>query len=290
VGLAIALAVVLLGATTQLVDKLKAPLWVLVSVIVLGAVIAALDLWWAHVQSAQVAVKDWAHRLESVLEVGPPIPHVNQMTPYGVIGVSPSSYSTNPGRDRYVPRDVDERLRRALQTKPFVVVLGEAMAGKSRTAYEAATDILGERKLVIPRGAPQPLSELSLLSAPEDVEMPVGFEAPLSGHDDVLVWLDDLERFLGIGTLSPALLERWEARGIKVLATMRWEESERGSNAQVKLGEEARLVLNRAHEIFLTTYLSKSAFQNEFSGWRSLRQIRLQAIARKASWMSSRRS
>jgi nitrous oxidase accessory protein NosD len=35
---------------------------------------------------------------------------------------------------------------------------------------------------------------------------------------------------------------------------------------------------------------SKSAFQNAFSGWRSLRQIRLQPIARNASWMSSRRS
>ncbi len=29
---------------------------------------------------------------------------------------------------------------------------------------------------------------------------------------------------------------------------------------------------------------AKSAFQNAFSGWRSFRQIRLQPIARKASW------
>ena len=34
----------------------------------------------------------------------------------------------------------------------------------------------------------------------------------------------------------------------------------------------------------------KNAFQNAFSGSRSLRQMRLQPIARKASWMSSRRS
>ena len=36
--------------------------------------------------------------------------------------------------------------------------------------------------------------------------------------------------------------------------------------------------------------MAKSAFQNASSGLSSLRQIRLQPIARKASWMSSRRS
>jgi transposase-like protein len=34
----------------------------------------------------------------------------------------------------------------------------------------------------------------------------------------------------------------------------------------------------------------KSAFQNAFWGWSSLRQIKLQPIARNASWISSRRS
>jgi len=35
---------------------------------------------------------------------------------------------------------------------------------------------------------------------------------------------------------------------------------------------------------------AKSAFQNAFFGWRSLRQIRLHPIAKNASWMSARRS
>ncbi len=35
---------------------------------------------------------------------------------------------------------------------------------------------------------------------------------------------------------------------------------------------------------------AKSAYQNDSSALRSLRQIRLQPIARNASWMSSRRS
>jgi hypothetical protein len=35
---------------------------------------------------------------------------------------------------------------------------------------------------------------------------------------------------------------------------------------------------------------AKNAYQNDSSALRSLRQMRLQPIARKASWMSARRS
>ena len=40
--------------------------------------------------------------------------------------------------DPYVARDTDDELDRALRERPFVLVVGDPKAGKSRTAYEAA--------------------------------------------------------------------------------------------------------------------------------------------------------
>ena len=137
-----------------------------------------------------------------------------------------------------------------------MVVRGEAKTGKSRTAYEAAAAVLGGRKLVIPRDVPDVLRQLSSLNAPEEIDIPEGFDPPLGRHSEALVWLDDSERFLGDGALGPALLERWHVAGVKALGTMRWE-PEAGADDEDNAAREARRVLDWAHEVYLNTYLSQ---------------------------------
>jgi CHAT domain-containing protein len=260
-GLTIAIALVLAGAATQIADKLDAPIWLFGGVVVLAAAIAVAQIWRTQSQAAEAAWKDWTHRLASLLAIGPPVPRVKEATPYGAIGVSPSKYSKASGLDEYVARDVDKTLRKELLAKPFVLVIGEAKAGKSRTAYEAAVSVMGDSRLIVPRDDPGLLHDLALLEAPADVPLPDGFEVPLDSRDQALVWLDDLERFLGSRGLSPELLERWDKANIRVLATMRSENLERKSTGQEELGRNARLVLMRAHEVFLQTYLSEDEAQ-----------------------------
>jgi hypothetical protein len=58
---------------------------------------------------------------------------VSEVSPYD-IGVSPSKYMADADRPPYVRRDLDLALDNALAAKPFVVIVGDSKAGKSRTA------------------------------------------------------------------------------------------------------------------------------------------------------------
>lgn len=107
----------------------------------------------------------------------------------------------------YVPRGVDDRLRRALGAGGLVLVVGPPRAGKSRTALEAARAAAGSRRVIVPVDGTA-LGDLA-------DEGRSGF-----GAGDVW-WLDDLERYLddmGGAELS-ALLDD----GLTVVATLRDE-------------------------------------------------------------------
>ncbi|MER5885308.1 tetratricopeptide repeat protein [Streptomyces sp. NPDC001941] len=114
------------------------------------------------------------------------------------------------GLPPYVPRALDGDVRDALVRERFVLIVGESTAGKSRAAFEAMRAVLPAHLLAAPvdRAALSPLVE------------------HLREHrEPVVVWLDDLERFLGPGGLSPALLDELTAReGTVVLGTIRARE------------------------------------------------------------------
>jgi hypothetical protein len=110
----------------------------------------------------------------------------------------------------YVARDFDSDLRDALRRDGFTLLVGESTAGKTRAAFEAMRLLLGSFAFV----APSSRSALPSL---------VG---RLSELGDYVVWLDDLERFLGPDGLTPSVLHAMLAPRVRtmVLATMRSHE------------------------------------------------------------------
>ncbi|WP_329375270.1 NACHT domain-containing protein [Streptomyces sp. NBC_01483] len=110
----------------------------------------------------------------------------------------------------YVQRDRDdhlrERLRAAAEDGGLVLIVGDSTAGKTRSAYEALRDVLPGHRVLEPRAATDLAPAVELL---RDAGVPV------------VVWLDDLERYLRTGGLEPSLLNDIRQLRIPILATMR---------------------------------------------------------------------
>ncbi|GHC60254.1 tetratricopeptide repeat protein [Streptomyces flavofungini] len=126
------------------------------------------------------------------------------------------AHRARPGEDGsklppYVTRDVDtelrERIQEAAEDGGLVLVVGDSTAGKTRAAFEAVRELLPEhRVLAPPAGAP-------LRPAPDAVEA--------CAHRRCVVWLDDLEQYLGPDGLEPELLAEFVRLRVPVVATMR---------------------------------------------------------------------
>jgi hypothetical protein len=147
----------------------------------------------------------------------------------------------------YVPRDKDAEVDAALARGGLVVLVGDSTAGKSRAAYEAVRRLADDRRLLVPHNRE---SLRRLLNGGMKVR-------------DVVVWLDDLERYLG-GTdgLDVGLLRRLVGDGsrrVVVLATMRASEyaarsgEHRGRASQVEreLQQTERALLEQATRVEL---------------------------------------
>ncbi|MFD9863556.1 tetratricopeptide repeat protein [Streptomyces alboflavus] len=126
------------------------------------------------------------------------------------------AHRARPGEDGsklppYVARDVDgelrDRVREAAEEGGLVLVVGDSTAGKTRAAFEAVRELLpGYRVLAPPVGA-------SLRPAPEALEG--------CAHLRCVVWLDDLEQYLGPEGLEPEVLAEFVRLRVPVVATMR---------------------------------------------------------------------
>ncbi|MEU0008851.1 tetratricopeptide repeat protein [Streptomyces sp. NPDC006314] len=113
----------------------------------------------------------------------------------------------------YVLRDVDgqvrDEVRAAAASGGFVLLTGDSTAGKSRTALEAVRAVLPGHLLLAP---------------PRDADLrPLGRAAGEPAYDRHVLWLDDLERYLGPAGLEPSLLTSLTGAGLVVLATLRDE-------------------------------------------------------------------
>ncbi|SNX61735.1 TPR repeat protein [Streptomyces sp. TLI_55] len=129
-------------------------------------------------------------------------------------GVRPTSnVSGRPLLPPYVEREVDDAIKTVLTGAPagkFVVVLGEAYAGKTRTALRAVAEVLPDTRVFAPgRG--------------EDLRL---LPSLLRGRrEPCVLWLDDLDVHLGAGAhgLEPRLLAQLTGQGVVVVATLREE-------------------------------------------------------------------
>jgi tetratricopeptide (TPR) repeat protein len=92
----------------------------------------------------------------------------------------------------YIPRDQDGELRELLAACGFVLLVGDSTAGKTRMAFEGMRATLPGHALIAPPGvAAIPLAISRAAEQPRCV-----------------LWLDDLERFLGPGGITAADIAR----------------------------------------------------------------------------------
>jgi eukaryotic-like serine/threonine-protein kinase len=191
-------------------------------------------------------------RLPAVLQVsdtGGRFPQVRDVADPIAVGVHPAAPIEARGViDRvppYVPRDKEPELHAELRRGGFVLIVGESAAGKSRAAFEAVRLLCGRHSF----------------AAPSSRESLPGMVEVLTEVGDFVVWLDDLERYLGTGGLTLPLLHRLTTHDAHtiVLATMRSHEYDcyrdraesESSPANREAWRECRAVLRQARIIHL---------------------------------------
>ncbi len=118
------------------------------------------------------------------------------------------------GQPAYIPRDLDTGLREQLAAGGFVLLVGDSTAGKTRMAFEAVRATLADHTLIAPAGAD-------------------GVTAAVRQAADrrlCVLWLDNLERFLGPGGITAAQVRQLLGGGGHhrvIVATMRAAERAR---------------------------------------------------------------
>ncbi len=138
---------------------------------------------------------------------------VADVTDFRALGVHGLSSDARGSSLNYLHRDMDSNLEAALAEargggRRVVLIVGDSAAGKTRSACEAIRrdPVLRGWRLVVP------LSDGGLIRlANADL-----------GWQDTVVWLDDLDKYLGRG-LDPGTLRRvlGDAASVMIVATMR---------------------------------------------------------------------
>jgi len=103
--------------------------------------------------------------------------------PLSVMGVLtlPADRARYTRFGEYVERETDDELRETIRGHRFVVVRGPSLAGKSRSALEAARGVLPQADVVVPD---------------PDLDRSLAQLSTLSSRRETVIWLDDLHRFL----------------------------------------------------------------------------------------------
>ncbi|MFE1455823.1 hypothetical protein ACFW7K_12640, partial [Streptomyces sp. NPDC058735] len=111
----------------------------------------------------------------------------------------------------YVDRDIDTvlqtRLAQATEQGGLVLVVGESATGKTRTAHQAVRRC-------------EKLAGYRVLAPDTGTDLVIAVEVLAAARSRCVLWLDDLERFLGPDGLQPGMLAEVVRLRVPVLATM----------------------------------------------------------------------
>lgn len=232
----------------QVIAVFTPPIWVRIVLVALAFVLAlataVVKLHSTRLKNERDRARKVGELLQVHLGADGKLPRLSTLSPYR-LGVSPSRYGSEErqGDDPYVSRRVsDGPLDQALGSKRFVLVVGDSKAGKSRTAYEAATRLRHAGRSHDPRVlVPQKTDILEQLL---DLDPPLDLDP-----EPALLWLDDLTESES-AALTPALLDHLTEQMI-VLGTMSAQRHRRVMESDSDIGRDARLALQRATEIRL---------------------------------------
>ncbi|WP_329244723.1 tetratricopeptide repeat protein [Streptomyces canus] len=138
---------------------------------------------------------------------------------------------------------MDENFLQAIRPGCFLLLVGDSTAGKSRTAFEAAQQLLGDYRVFMPFDGSE-----------------TGIASELLRHStQLLLWLDDLDVFLAPPAVSVRTIDEITENNGIVLATIRAErynelsirEDRSAFNAERLLVRNARQIMSRASKFFL---------------------------------------
>ena len=216
------------------------PIWVRIVLVALAVVLALAaavvklySTWWTKKREW---VKQVGKLLNEPLGTDGQLPRLSALSPYR-LGVSPSRYGSADRRsdDPYVARRItDNELDEALRSYRFVLVVGDSKAGKSRTAYEAATRLQYAGRSHDPR--------VLFPKSTDDLGHLLDLDPPLDLHPEpALLWLDNLTES-ELEALTLALLDRLTAQMI-VLGTMTAQRYDLVVRKDSDIGRTARLAL-----------------------------------------------
>ena len=193
-----------------------------------------------------------AGRAKSVLPVATlrsgRVPKVAEVSPYGIVGVTPSKHLEGDPFPPYVGRDVDHLLDKLLRQRGVALVTGASKAGKSRTTFEAVRRVFPASKLIVPTACTKALT--SLLGDPPFGRSP----------DPPVLWLDEVDRFLGDVTGFDHALLDWLERGdgrMVIVGTVNLTRRDDLLATEGQIGRAARLLLEHADQILVSTHLSR---------------------------------
>jgi tetratricopeptide (TPR) repeat protein len=163
------------------------------------------------------------------------LPRVRDLNDPLALGVHAAEPVVRDGvADRVAPfirRDREADVHAAVTSGGFVLIVGESTAGKTRLAYEALRALRPNHAFVCP--APSVLSVL----------LPA-----VQKEKRCVVWLDDLERYLGAQGLTVTLLAQLlgdGSRDVLVLATMRAHEHNQFLSPPIGVPPEERALRER---------------------------------------------
>ncbi|MEW1752048.1 tetratricopeptide repeat protein [Streptomyces angustmyceticus] len=111
-------------------------------------------------------------------------------------------------------RDIDSILRECLEESKdggFLLIVGDSTAGKTRSLYEALLKVVPQARVIAPSTGG------SVVEVLREVR---------SKPQSCVLWLDDLERYLGPGAVEPFLVGELIRSGVCIAATLRAERYE----------------------------------------------------------------
>jgi hypothetical protein len=213
--------------------------------------------WWSEfvAHHAEIDIRLWARAdLEAKLlgpdgrdvrfayfEMDDPEGGMRIAPPKTVESVDPIAFGITPAAGfaeppAYVGREADDVLVSELQRRSFVLLSGDSAAGKTRTMFEALRRACPGHEIA----APEP-GELHALTA-----RLARLRNPLRSRG-LLLWLDDIDEYLGPAGLTQGVIERLLKDDVKVAGTIRRQrfddvdEASRRSSAVLDMANVIRL-------------------------------------------------